>query len=116
MTLLNRDQILQVKDLKFDEIECPEWGGSVRIRSMTGVERDAFEQAIVGSDKKANFNNIRAKLVAMVSVDAEGKRLFTDADLKALGEKNAAPLNRLFTAAQRLSGLTEADVEAAAKN
>lgn len=116
MTLLNRDQILQVEDLKFDEIECPEWGGSVRIRSMTGAERDTFEQAIVGSDKKANFNNIRAKLVATVAVDAEGKRLFTDADLKALGEKNAAPLNRLFTAAQRLSGLTEADVEAAAKN
>jgi hypothetical protein len=37
--------------------------------------------------------------------------VFTDADIVALGAKNAAALNRLFEVAQRLSGLRGEDFE-----
>jgi len=47
MGLLTRDAILEAQDLQHEEVYIPEWGGSVRVRTLTGAERDAFEQSIV---------------------------------------------------------------------
>jgi len=58
-----------------------------------------------------NLQNIRAKLSARTIVDTDGKRLFTDADIIKLGLKSAAALDRVFSAAQRLSRLTAQDVK-----
>ena len=117
--ILTRDAILQAEDLPRELVEVPEWGGAVYVRSLTGTERDAFEFSIVeqrGRSAKMNLRNIRAKLVALSIVDGEGNRLFTDTDVKALGQKSAAVLDRLFAVAQRLSGLRDEDVEELAKN
>jgi hypothetical protein len=59
---------------------------------------------------------MRARLVARSICDAEGAALFTEADVNALGEKSAAALDRIFAAAQELSGLGAQDVENLAKN
>lgn len=114
MSLLNKSAILAAKDLPTEDIEVPEWGGTVRVRSLTGAERDAFEASIVdarGKTPQVNPRNMRAKLVALTVIDEDGKRVFGDADVSALGGKSASALNRVFEVAQRLSGLTEADVE-----
>ncbi len=47
----------------------------------------------------------------MAICDEEGKPLFTRSDVEKLGQKSAAVLDRLFTVAQRLSGVAEKDVE-----
>jgi hypothetical protein len=89
------------------------------VRALTGAERDAFEASVVeqrGKSTKMNLRNIRAKLVALTIVDEEGTRLFLDADVKLLGQKSAAALDKLFEVAQRLSGLRDEDVEELAKN
>lgn len=117
--ILTRDAILQAEDLPRELVEVPEWGGAVYVRSLTGTERDAFEFSIVeqrGRSAKMNLRNIRAKLVAVSVVDEDGNRLFTDSDVKVLGQKSAMVLDRLFAAAQRLSGLRNEDVEELAKN
>lgn len=118
--ILKRDDILNVADLPIEEIPVPEWGGSVLVRGMTGAERDAFEASIVqlkgGNKSSVDMRNIRAKLVAMSLVDESGERLFSQADVELLGKKSAAALQRIFEAAQKLSGLTTADVEELAKN
>jgi hypothetical protein len=44
-------------------------------------------------------------------VDDDGNRLFTDADAKALGEKSAAALDKLFEAAAELSRLKDEDID-----
>lgn len=114
MALLSRDAILAADDREYEVVPCPEWGGEVRLRSLTGAERDAYEQSLVqtrGKSREMNLRNARAKLVALCAVDENGKRLFTDADVNALGKKNAKPLDRLFDVARRLSGLTEDDVD-----
>ena len=119
MGLLTRDAILEAQDLQHEEVYIPEWGGSVRVRTLTGAERDAFEQSIVdqrGKDTRMNLRNIRAKLVALTVVDGVGKRLFCDADAKLLGQKSASALDKIFDVAQRLSGLRDEDVEELAKN
>lgn len=124
LNLLSRDAILQAQDLPHEDVEVPEWGGAVRVRALTGAERDAFEQSIVeqrtagkpGASVKMNMRNIRAKLVALTVVDGEGNRLFTDRDADLLGKKSAAALDRVFAVAQKLSGISPEDVDELAKN
>ena len=119
MAYLTRDAILQADDLLFEDVEIPEWGGMVRVRGLTGAERDAFEAEIVeqrGKKTRLNMQNFRAKLVARSVVNGDGQRLFSDKDAHALGKKSAAALNRVFEVAQRLSGLSDKDVEELVEN
>lgn len=111
--LLGRDAILQADDLSWEDVEVPEWGGMVRVRGLTGAERDAFEAEMVeqrGKKVRMDMQNFRAKLVVRSVVDEEGKRLFSDKDAPQLGQKSAAALQRVFEVAQRLSGLSDTDV------
>lgn len=128
---LSRDDILKAEDRAVEEVECPEWGGSVLVRGMTGKERDAWEVTLAdeasrttavqrgrrGAPQPAvNLINARAKLVARCCVDDDGNRLFADADVAALGEKSAAPIDRIFLVAARLCGIGEEDLEVVAGN
>lgn len=111
---LSRDQILEAKDLETREVDVPEWGGTVLVRALSGTDRDAYEASLVqirGKQQVPNLANIRAKLVARAVVDEDGNRLFSDADIKALGQKSAAALSRVFTVAAEMSGLDEKDIE-----
>lgn len=119
LMLLTRDQILDAKDITYEDVEVPEWGGTVRVQALSGAARDQFEAALVagkGKNRSVKLDNVRAKMVAASIVDADGKRLFTDADVRKLGEKSAAALQRVYTVAQRLSGLTDDDAEELAGN
>jgi hypothetical protein len=118
-TLLTRDAILGASDIKSEDVHVPEWGGTVRVKGLTAAERDVFETASVsgsGRNVSVNFVNIRARLVAMAIVDDSGARIFNQGDVKALGEKSASALDRVFDVARRLSGIGEQDVEELAKN
>ncbi len=117
--MLNRDQILQMADLGFEEVEVNEWGGSVRIRTMTGSERDKFESEVYelkGENVSFNRENFRARLLVRTIVDETNTRLFTDADVVELGKKSARVLDRLFSISQRLNGISAADREEILKN
>lgn len=113
--MLSREDILSIEDRTTEDVPVPEWGGTVRVRSLTGAERDAYEAGIVqvsgNGTKKINLKNLRGRLVSLTCVDEDGNRLFTDEDAIALGEKSASALERLFDVARRLSGLSEDDVE-----
>jgi hypothetical protein len=106
---LSRDDILKASDNEPEEVDVPEWGGSVLVRGMTGRERDAFEVSLMtpgrGGRRQLDPANVRAKLVARCVVDDDGGRLFTDADVTELGEKSAAAVDRVYAVAARLSGM-----------
>jgi len=113
--MLSKEQILSAKDLTTETVNVPEWGGEVTVRSMTGTERDSFEQSIL-EGKKTNMTNIRAKLCARVMVDEQGNRLFTDREIDSLGGKSASALDRVFEVAQRLNGMSSKDIKELEKN
>jgi hypothetical protein len=111
---LSRTDILEASDITTETLDVPEWNGAVRIRGLTGDQRDRYEQSIVtmrGNRVLPKFAGARARLVALSVVDEHGKLLFTEADVQALGAKSAAGLQRVYDAARKLSGLTEEDVE-----
>jgi hypothetical protein len=117
--VLTKEQILSAIDLKTETVEVPEWGGQVKVRMMTGAERDAFEESIVdvkGTSQKQNLKNLRAKLCVMTMVDDNGNLVFTQDEVVALGKKSAKALDRVFGVAQKLNGLTKDDVDVLTKN
>ena len=119
MSLLSKTAILAANDLKSEDVEVPEWGGAVRVRSFTGRERDAFEASMVrgeGRDRKVDLTNMRARLVGLTVIDETGQRLFTDDEVDLLGAKSGAALDRIFAIAQKLNGLSGSDVEELSKN
>jgi hypothetical protein len=115
MALLTRDQILGAEDLETEDVPVPEWGGVVRVRSLTGTERDGFEASVVqfrrDGSRELRLANVRARFVALTAVGEDGERLFSDDDVKGLGRKSAAALERVWDAARQLSGLSDNDVE-----
>lgn len=117
MALMSKDQILAVDDLRTVDVDVREWGKDVqvRLRTLTGGERDKFEADSMKTNKKGapemNLVNMRARLVALCAVDESGKRMFADSEVTKLGAKSAMAINRLFDAARKLNGMTEADVE-----
>lgn len=108
---LTRDQILGAQDLRREEVQVTEWGGSVFVRGLTGKERDAYEESLMQGRGKIDYRNARAKLLVLCLVDENGERIFQADDADLLGEKAGAVLDRLFSVATRLSGLTPGDVE-----
>lgn len=117
MKILTRDQILQVDDLKYEEVEIPEWGEGcgVRVRTMTAVERDQLVNAAF-ADGERNAENFRARLCALCVVDEAGKNLFSFNDARALGRKSTISMERIAEVALRLSGLGVVALEDTKKN
>lgn len=119
MAFLKKMEILKAADIASEVVSCPEWGGDVMVFGLSGTERDAFEALVVetrGKETNVDMANIRAKLCALAIRDENGERLFTDDEAEALGQKSALVLDRIFTVAQRLSGLSKVDVDGLVKN
>lgn len=122
-TYLNRQQIHDADDIEIREVDVPEWGGVVCVKGITGTERDEFEGSIVEDVQqgkktvvKVVHKEMRAKLVVKSVVHGPGtpeagQRMFDETDIGWISSKSAAALDRVFSAAQELAGISERDVE-----
>lgn len=119
--LLTRETILAKNTLRAELVAVPEWGGNVRVRELTGSERDQYEAALVrmqkgGKAHSLTMDNARARLVSLAVIDASGARIFTADDIVRLGNLSASALSTVFDVAARLSKITEEDLEELAGN
>lgn len=110
MTFLSAEQILGVNDREHEDVDVPEWGGTVRVIGLSAADRDAYEAALAATTKgdataMARLQNFRAKLLVKALVDEQGKRIFTDGQAKELGTKSGKVIDRLFDVTRRLSGM-----------
>lgn len=110
--LLSKDRLLALSGtLPRDRVRVS--GGEVIVQGLTGTQRDAYEAASIkgrGKKRELNYENLRARLVALCCIHEDGSRMFADADVPAIGQLPATVVEPLFDAARRLSGLTEEDV------
>lgn len=120
MALLSKDQIWQANDITFEDVPVPEWSppgqvGHVRLRGLMGDERDEYEGRSLkkgkGGQREVELKRLRVRLIAACAINEDGSPLFTAGDVMRLGQKSAVPIERLFKVAQRLSGLSDDDVE-----
>lgn len=116
MGYLSRLEILEREDITTVDVEVPEWGGTVRVKAMTGAQRDRLEKSTSGSNGKINKDGFFARIVAWCVVDEAGERVFAEADIVELGKKSSAALMRCAQVAQKLSAVSPDDVEALTGN
>lgn len=129
-----KTRVLDVPEWGGEVLIC-ELTGASRDR----FEAESMQFAANGT-ARPNLLNIRAKLCALSIVDPTDfetipttiehgteivhesvryalkpgcvpRRMFSDAEIADLGQQSAAALNRVFDAAQKLSGITKADID-----
>ena len=116
MALLNRNQILEAKDIKTKYIEVKEWGGTIRIKQLTAKEYNDITMNMVNirkmaakqlSKKNADENledainelaikNQKILLLIKSIVDENMKPLFTEADMELLYQKNTNVIDKII--------------------
>ena len=109
---LTAEQILSADDFRYAEVDVPEWGGTVRVRTMSAKQRDALNRMFKdrGEVESTEF------MLLMCVVDENGNRVFTREHLDMLKEKSVAPINRIVKAISDLMGTSSDAVESAEKN
>lgn len=119
-TILSRTDILSADDLKRELVEVPEWGGCVYVQTLNGAQRDAWESRCIaarkGDDGPLDTRQLKAQLVVGSLFDADGKRLFNDNDVGMLNDKSGKVIDNLFQVCQKMSSLSDEDVDELAGN
>lgn len=105
--LLTRDDLLAPIELPREPVALPGLG-TVWVRAVTAEEREVWESAAK--------HRIRATLVALAACDAEGRTLFTLADVPALAARASSVLLPVFEAALRLAKVAPEDVDGLEKD
>jgi|SRR6185503_4613104 len=117
--VLSADELLACTDLPRERIELGS-RGAVWVRGMTGKERDAWEASLMrgrGSERRTDTRNARARLAVRCLVNEAGDRLFPrDEDAEKLGNIRVDYLQKIFEAAQRLSVVTDDDLDELGKS
>jgi len=119
MSTLTREQILNAEDLETREVNVPEWGGKVMLKTMTGAERDAWESRIPlqTADKKIDIKEMKACLLVLCIRDPKTSAfLFTEKDVPELNKKNSSVLDRLWQIASEMNGIGNKELEEIRKN
>jgi len=114
--MLKREDILSKTKLRQEPVTVEEWGGDIIVSEMTGDARDEWEQILRKKDKSGNVVSARAKLIVFTVVDEKGVRLFTEADIPAIGKLSSEALEKICLVALRLNGLSAEAVDEAKKN
>lgn len=113
--LLSKDAILNADDLKHEDVDVAQWGGTVRVRTMTGAERDEFRNS-VSAEGGIGPGRFSVALLAATLIDETGARLFTVAEIDQLAEKSATSIDKPAAVSMRLNGIGGAAAEESAKN
>lgn len=112
----NSEEILSKDDFTYEEFEVPEWGGTLRLRSLSGAQRTIV---ISLTNKRRDGDGLFERLIIMSAVDDVGKSIFRDDHLDALKARNAAVTQAIGKKILEISGLapdTIPDIESAEKN
>jgi hypothetical protein len=110
MTYLSKDDIFKAEDLPTRDVEVPEWGGVVRVRALSGSDRDAYDASMLRAQSDGSVLRVpgsRAKLVSLCIVKDDGDPMFNEFDIGRLAQKSATALDRVVNAVVELSALSD---------
>lgn len=110
MKFLSREHILESSDIQVEEVEVPEWGGTVLVRELTTAEVENF--SLRTSTRQGQFDvsrmtGLRTEVVSWALVDEDGNQLLQKDDAEELQKKSHRAIERIFNKVLELSGLQE---------
>lgn len=118
---LTLDQIRSAEDRKIKEYPVPDWGGVLRLRPMSGGQREAIMNEVLrrvqrhAGDVDAITEGLSARLIAMTIVDEDGAPLLTEEAAQELVDtKRGDVIAALVAECQAVNGM-DFDGEAVGK-
>lgn len=118
MAVLSKADILtaiaEKPSIATEEVECPELGGAVLVREMTGTIRNRLEAGFAAIQDGADGSIMDKVLIAMVSacvVDEDGRPFITGDRAKAMLKNHPRAVFRIRDKAVDMSGISEEDAE-----
>lgn len=115
--MLTREQLTSRHDPPTEKVFIPGFGEGayVIVRGFTVKERLLFEKSIQGANGKT-VDGTKERLVVACCRDDSGNPLFKPDDVATLSQQPSAMIEPIVTAAMRLSGIGETDVDTLKKN
>lgn len=111
-----KERILASKDLLTEPVDVKEWGETVHVRVMTGIDRDSLTAGMRDGVGNLDLMKYRARLLVRCIVNEDGSTMFSENELDLLNAKSSVALDRLFAVADRINGVNSDAVDAAEKN
>ena len=131
MALLNRNQILEAKDIQTKDIEVKEWGGTIRIKQLSAKEYNDIFMNMINirkmaakqlSKKNADENleeainelaikNQKILIIIKSVVDENMNSVFTEADMELLYQKNTNVINKIIAEIEEFNSVSTEDVK-----
>jgi hypothetical protein len=109
---LTRDQILNARDFNIKEVDVPEWGGSVYVRTVDCILSEKIEDLREGGGSAA----MRAATMAYAICDEDGNSIFENEDIEKLYKKSAKAADRILIAFMELNNIKQEEVDEEVKN
>lgn len=119
MALLNAEQFLAKRELPFEDVDCPELGGAVRIRALTEGEKirwsriEKIRQEPLPDITK--LDGFRASIIVATAINEDGSKMFPLPDekpevelarlIELIDGNLASAVERLSDAAVRIAGM-----------
>ena len=99
-----------------EDVQVPELGNGtvVPVWGLTPRERTEFEDRITRQPK--NKKIMRERWVIECCRNDDGSKIFNQAQIEQLGQRDSVVVERLVDAALRLSGVTTSDLDKLVKN
>lgn len=120
MPCLTRSGLLGLQDLPIEKVILNDAGDFVYVKALTASQRDEWEnygsQVRETNGNPKDISGLIAAMVCLATVDENGNRIFTDADIPEIQKKSARVVGKIFDAAKRLSGIGADDERAILKN
>jgi len=111
--------IAERPEIVTQEVDCPELGGGVLVREMTGTVRNRLEAAFAAISEGADGKVMDGVLISMMSaciVDERGNPFITGDMATKLFRNHATAVFRIRDAVVKMSATSEKDAEELAES
>lgn len=119
--VISKDRFLnEANTVPKEDVPLPEFGNGtvIPVWGLTAAERSKYEKSFTSKGKTLDERLVefRQRLIVACCRNDDGVQIFTLSDVEALGQKSAQIIERIVNVAQRLSGMTNEDIETTVKN
>jgi len=124
---LSRDQILTTQEgIRTQEVPVPEWGGVVLVRELTAIQAAELGLFAVSDDGRISMDGDKLdrdsvsvtelvamfpRVVAACVVDEDLNAVLSIDDVRAMGARSSAPIQRIAEIALNISGLSDTETD-----
>ena len=114
--ILSADDIWAAKDIEEREVDVPQWGGAVRIKTFSKKQAEAMRKRATVKDRVGNESLDNAMLEALLFTEGVIEPKFALDDYDRVQEKSAVAVGTVLKAIMDASGLSQLAVTEATKS